>query len=73
MAENLILSGAPEGMDAALLAQEATARDSMHDFLGTVHRQMRLAAVQDISLNLLNADGRYDGVPPASPCGGKAR
>ena len=35
--------------------EEATARDSMHDFLATVHRQMRLAAVQDISLNLLNA------------------
>ena len=35
--------------------EEAFARESMDGFLGTVHRQMRLAAAQDITLNLLNA------------------
>ena len=35
--------------------EEAFARRSMESFLGTVHRQMRLAAAQDIALNLLNA------------------
>ena len=35
--------------------EEAFARDSMDAFLGTVHRQMRLSAAQDITLNLLNA------------------
>ncbi|WP_134727253.1 ABC transporter ATP-binding protein [Paracoccus luteus] len=35
--------------------EEAFARDSMHAFLGTVHRQMRLSAAQDITLNILNA------------------
>ncbi|WP_052174810.1 ABC transporter ATP-binding protein [Paracoccus sanguinis] len=35
--------------------EEAHARQSMDQFLGTVHRQMRIAAAQDITLNLLNA------------------
>lgn len=35
--------------------EEAFARESMDGFLGAVHRQMRIAATQDISLNILNA------------------
>ncbi|WP_112873309.1 ABC transporter ATP-binding protein [Paracoccus endophyticus] len=35
--------------------EEAFARASMQAFLATVYRQMRLAAAQDITLNLLNA------------------
>ena len=34
--------------------EEAHARESMDEFLGTVHWQMRLSAAQDMVLNLLN-------------------
>ena len=35
--------------------EETNARESMDEFLGTVHWQMRLSAAQDMVLNLLNA------------------
>ncbi|MBV0891498.1 ABC transporter ATP-binding protein/permease [Paracoccus sp. Z118] len=35
--------------------EEAYARESMDEFLQTVYRQMRLSAVNDIALNVLNA------------------
>src|SRR6056297_1265501 len=35
--------------------EEAHAREGLDGFLQTVHRQMRLVAVQDMTVNLLNA------------------
>ena len=35
--------------------EEAYARESMDEFLGTVHRQMRLASIQNVALSTLNS------------------